>query len=433
MYRIFRKNKNISFPVSVLLLTVMIIGLFGSSGIEAASKKRVMATSVSADEEMRGVWFPYTAYKPSEYHNAKTFRAFVSKVYDNIAKRGMNAVFMHVRPVGDAMYPSQYYPWSKYISGTQGVDPGYDPLAIMIEEAHLRNLQFHAWINPYRVSFNTDPLTLSEDNSVRKYMTNQKTSDDRYVLVGNGSGGKWLFLNPSKPAMQTKIVNGVREIVENYDVDGIHFDDYFYPDLGSSSYKTAYDAPEYNSYAKKCKKRGEEPMDIVAWRKNNVNTLVKTVYATIKEIKPDCAFGISPGGYYRYYDNDPHRWYVDFRTWLSQPGYVDYICPQLYWSFNTLNPYPFRETLEAWASAVKDPSVKLYTGIAVYKMNAQAVVSTSNPIKDTEWYNQKILAAMVEEARANEKCSGFLFYDYDTLVATKNTSAVKYLQDKLEQ
>ena len=159
-------------------------------------------------------------------------------MFDNAKDLGMNAVIVHVRPFGDAFYPSRYFPWSKYISGTQGKDPGYDPLEYMVEAAHERGLQFHAWINPYRVtSGTTDVNTLSKDNKARKWMTSDDEEQRRRVIAFGGS-----VLQSFRRLGKAYYSSGVKEIVENYDVDGIHFDDYFYPVLGTN-YAKNFDAP----------------------------------------------------------------------------------------------------------------------------------------------------------------------------------------------
>ena len=350
-------------------------------------------------------------------------------MFDNAVSFGMNAVVVHVRPFGDAMYESSYFPWSAYASGKQGKNPGYDPLEIMVEEAHKRNLEIHAWINPYRISgswnYGTDVDKLSKKNKARKWLTNSKTSDDRNVLEFDGA----LYLNPSIKAVRTLIVNGVKEIVENYDVDGVHFDDYFYPALGSN-YKNNFDAPEYEKYKEKRISSGKKALSIVEWRMNNVNILVSDVYKAVKETNPEVVFGISPGGYIDYFDDDD-CWYVDYRTWMSEDGYIDYICPQLYWSFNSRNIFPFYETLLKWIAAAKNDNVRVYAGLPAYKMNENNNISSLDKITDTEWYNQYLLADMVRFLRKSGRASGFIVFDYSDMISSKNKEMVENLRDEI--
>ncbi len=421
--------KRIRFYLSILCIIIVLAGIWGtgtaSMSVYAASKGAEEDTAEET-EEFRAVWIAYSNFDAKKYSNRNEFAEFVGEMFDNAVNCGMNAVVVHVRPFSDAMYQSDYFPWSKYASGKQGVHPGFDPLRIMVEEAHVRGLQIHAWLNPYRVTAagNTDPMSLSKKNPARKYLTNSKKKDDRYVLAYHDQ----LFYNPSVPAVRKLIINGVKEIVQYYDVDGIHFDDYFYPAFSEETYTVYFDAPEYEEYVAKQTAKGKSYKDIVAWRKGNVNTLVSGVYKAIKEIDPDCVFGISPGGYIDYYKNDYFRWYVDYQTWMSKPGYIDYICPQIYWSFNTLNTYPYYETLLKWEAALKTDAVKLYVGLPAYKMNEKVKISSASDYYDSEWFNQFTLANMVRVARSTERTSGFIVFDYQDFTEKKNEKAINNLK-----
>lgn len=363
--------------------------------------------------EFRAVWIAYYDFKSTGYTEA-TFRAQIEKMFNEVSAMNMNAVIVHVRPFSDAMYPSKYFPWSKYCSGTQGVDPGFDPLKIMIEEAHLRGLEFHAWLNPYRVSnTTTDITTLSKDNPARIYRTDNKTSNDRNVLTYDGK----LFYNPASTEVQTLILNGIKEIVDNYDVDGIHFDDYFYPSLGKN-YQTNFDAKEYESYKKKQISAKKSYLSIADWRRENVNKLVRTIYSSIKAINPNVVFGISPGGFMNALRADD-KYYVDFDTWVSYDGYIDYLCPQLYWS-NDHSIYPFNNILDRFIEAKKNPDVKLYVGIAAYKVGIKT--------EGTAWYqNANVLKNMITYGRSTGNVDGYVLFDYSHIIKKKSTSAIKNL------
>lgn len=393
----------------------------------SAADKTIPQVTSDPDDEMRAAWIAYYDFTPSKYKTEKEFCEFVDNMFDSCVDAGMNTVIVHVRPFCDAMYESLYYPWSVYSSGTQGKNPGYDPLEVMTYEAHQRGLQIHAWLNPYRVtSSGTDVTKLAKTNPARKWLTNKKKSDDRNVLA---YGGK-LYLNPARTDVQNLIVNGVKEIVRYYDVDGIHFDDYFYPAFPMDSYETVFDAPEYLDYVAKCEKKGTTPKDINHWRRDNVNKLIKKVYAAVKDLDPNVTFGISPGGYIDYFD-DVNRWYVDYRTWMGKAGYIDYICPQLYWSFSSLNIYPYRDVLKKWAKVKRHSSVKLYVGLPMYKMNDKNyTIDSSNKILDAEWFDYETIARMVEYGRTVSGVSGFFFFDYKNLVDSKNKAAVQSIKEK---
>ncbi len=361
-------------------------------------------------EEFRAVWISYLEFKTTGY-TEKQFKAHIETMFNEVAAMNMNAVVVHVRPFGDAMYDSDYFPWSRYVSGTQGKDPGFDPLEIMVEEAHKRGLEFHAWLNPYRItSSSTDVYDLSEDNPARIYRTDNRVRNDRNVLTYSGK----LYYNPASEEVQTLIINGIKEIVENYDVDGIHFDDYFYPSLGKNFTKN-FDAPEYEFYKQQQISKKQDYMSIADWRRENVNNLVRNIYSSIKDINPDVVFGISPGGFMDALKADD-KYYVDFETWLGYDGYIDYLCPQLYWS-NDHATYPFNEILDRFANAAKNPDVKLYVGIAAYKSGLKT--------EGTAWYKDKnVLRDMIRYSRNKDEVDGFILYSYQYLISKREHKAI---------
>ena len=262
--------------------------------------------------ELRGVWISYLDWNrwPKDYNG---FKQAVDSSMDLCAQKGMNAVFVQVRPDGDAMYPSKYFPWSKFASGQQGKDPGYDPFAYVVQSAHARGLQVHAWINPFRITGYLNRYSdLSSSNPAIAWANDADPSNDRWVLVHQGE----YYYNPAIPQVRQRIIDGVREVVEGYDVDGIHFDDYFYPNVNDEDVSLWFDKPEYLA--------GGASVGIADWRRDNVNQLVKGVYSTIKSVKPGVVFGVSPEGYLKNLRLNT-RLFVDIDTWMTQPGYVDYI------------------------------------------------------------------------------------------------------------
>lgn len=386
------------------------------------SKGNKLIARIKVTLEFRAVWIAYYDFEATMGKSEEVFTTKIGEMFDNAVSLGMNAVVAHVRPFSDAMYKSKYYPWSRYASGTQGVSPGYDPLEIMVREAHARELEFHAWLNPYRItSSGTDVSVLADTHPAKKWLTDDDPSNDRNVLAL----GNKLYYNPSVKAVRKLITNGIKEIVKNYDVDGIHFDDYFYPDMGSK-YASVFDAEEYEAYASARRDLGKSVKTIVEWRRYNVNLLVKYIYSEIKKIDDTVIFGISPGGFIDYLSEN-HRYYVDFETWLSKPGYIDYICPQLYWSFAQSNKYPFDSTLERWLS-YRTADVKMYVGVGAYKVTA---ARRNDPAVDAQWKETDLLARMVEFARNTKKVDGFVFFDYRDMVDTKNSAAINELLDVL--
>lgn len=373
---------------------------------ESATEATTENPTATRNGELKAMWISYLefeAYLNTYTPNKTNFTKFITHLYDQCAANNMNAVIVHVRPFGDAIYDSSYFPWSKYISGKQGKNPGYDPLTIMVNEAHKRNLEFHAWLNPYRVSFSTSYTSLSSDNPARKWHNSSSTS--RNVL---SFGGK-LYYNPSKKEVQKLIINGVKEIVTNYKVDGIHFDDYFYPSFSSSNVKTSFDATEYNAYKKARESAGKSYQSIYNWRRANVNSLVSGVYSAVKSINKGVEFGISPAG---NIDNlkSNYSYYVDIDTWFNHTGYVDYIMPQIYWGF-THKTAAYDKVLTRWINLNKKGIVDLYVGIGVYKVG----MAKSSAYSDwKEWQqDSSVLKDQITYARKTGKVKGFGFFSYE--------------------
>lgn len=409
-----------------VLLTCLLLGnTFGSVAVKAAgtsgTQAEQTAETMAKSNEYKAFWFSYYDY--AEYRakykkrNASTFKKYFTQVVKKGKSLGMNCIIVHVRPFGDAMYKSKYFPWSKCISGKQGKNPGYDPLKIMTSVAHANGMKIEAWINPYRVAAgSTNYNRLSSKNPARKWHNNKKTR--RNVLAYKGS----LYYNPAKAQVRELIVNGVKEIVENYDVDGIHMDDYFYPTFSASNVSSAFDAKEYRAST-----MAKGKQSIVSFRRQQVNILVKDIHSAVKAINPNVTFGISPAG---NIDNltSKYSYYVDINKWLNSYDYVDYICPQIYWGFK--HPYAkFDKVTNRWMRAAKSRKVKVYIGIAVYR----AGHSTGAGSKERkEWKSDaNILKKQVQYAR-KKGCDGFAFFDYQDLKSRTSAKAVKQLKKVLK-
>ncbi|WP_346879872.1 glycoside hydrolase family 10 protein [Clostridium sp. UBA3061] len=343
-------------------------------------------------DEIKGIWLSYLDLSAMlKGKNENEFRKNISQAIDNVESMGLNTLIVHVRPFSDALYQSKYYPWSIYCSGIEGNAPGYDPLQVIIEEAHLRNIRVEAWINPYRVRSDSVKLPLSLENPASKWI---KDGSDNIIKCNGG-----IYYNPAKEEVRQLIVNGVKEIVENYEVDGIHFDDYFYPSSDVSIDSKAYG--EYTSSG------GD--LDLESWRRENVNILVRQVYSIVKEISPEVVFGISPQG---SMDNNYNSQFIDVKKWIQNPGYIDYICPQIYYGFLNDNSN-FQQVIEEFDSLVDESTVNLYIGLSVYKVGSEDTWAGNG--KD-EWRNSTdILKRQVEASRKLKKYKGILLFRYDSL------------------
>lgn len=374
---------------------------------KASTGKKVPITG-----EMRGIWIAFFEYNQKGYTESQ-WKAYVDKTMNDCKAKGFNSVFMHVRAFSDAMYPSKYYPWSRYASGKIGRSPGFDPLAYAVSAAHKKGLSFHAWINPYRVTKETTKTSaLAKGSTIYKWATSKRPSKRRNVL----KYGNQLYLNPATKDVQKLVTNGVAEIVERYNVDGIHFDDYFYPSLGNQ-YRKTFDAKEYKAYVKKCKKKKTTASSIVTWRRNNVSNLLKGIHAKVKKIDKDCVFGISPAG---NLDNlyAKNNYYADVRKWMGSDQYIDYICPQIYWSFQQ-SECPYKATTNEWCAIPRHAKVKMYIGIAGYRAGISK--REARAIADPSWSKSNTILKRQVEYLRSKKCNGFvLFSNQDLSRSTAN-------------
>lgn len=381
----------------------------GTNSAEPGDTKKAHEDSayVQHEGEMMAVWVPYMSLSVEDNPSQEAFVKKFDEIVKTSKEHNMNTLIVHVRPFGDALYPSKYYPWSHILTGTQGKDPGYDPLSYMVEAAHKAGLEFHAWINPLRIRVSDTPKKLSDDNPYTKWKSDKDKSD--YVTDWDGD----LYFNPAYPEVRKYIIESVEEIVKNYAVDGIHFDDYFYP-----TSDVDYDKASYDAYKKSL---GEDttPLTQNAWRTANINSLVSGVYSAVHNLSSHTVFGISPQG---NIDNDIGMG-ADVYSWGKTTGYVDYICPQIYVSFD--HPLlPYDSTADEWRQLVNNKGVKLYIGLAVYKAGSDA--------DEGSWEgSQDILKKEIEYGR-ELKADGFMLYSYDYLVNDQTKEEIENVMKIIE-
>ena len=299
--------------------------------------------------EWRAVWVSYLEWAAMDFSTEDAFRAGVVQLLDNCTGLGLNTVLAQVRPFGDALYRSTLFPWSHLCTGVQGKDPGFDPLDVLLQEAHTRGISVEAWVNPYRLrSSAAMPPNLADSNLAN-------THPEWVCTVDEG-----LYLNPAEPAAADYVVQGVAELVQNYAVDGIHFDDYFYPTTDES-----IDAAQFAASG---------AGNLAAWRRENVTALVRAVHDTVKAADPTLRFGVSPP------DNDENQQYSDVTGWLASGGgdaVVDYLCPQVYWGqgfalHNGSTRFAFENIVPAWLAYPRAADVALYFGLAATKTACRA-------------------------------------------------------------
>lgn len=348
------------------------------------------------------IW--YTYYELSFIGlDENAFRSKVNKMFDDAVSTGTTDVICHVRPYADAFYRSAYFPVSYYVSGSQGTDPGYDPLRYMISAAHARGLKIHAWINPYRVA-NSDVISkLSQSSPAYKWRTDGNSDTDRNVI----SWGEKLYFNPGRAEVRKLIIDGVREIVDNYDVDGVQIDDYFYPTSPGATEE--FDSTEYNAYKDSS---GGNYLSLPDWRRANVSALVSGIYSAVHASKSNVIFGVSPAASISkdHSDANYNSHYADVAMWMSNKGYIDYIAPQLYFGYEyKLQSYRFNNLLSLWTSLPRADGVEIYIGLASYKVGTTDAGSS-------EWMKKNdILGRQVEDSFA-AGCNGVIVFSYSSLM-----------------
>lgn len=367
------------------------------------------AGSRAEEYDYKAVWLSYLEFnsyvKSVKNNNAKTFTSFYKSVLKRARSLGFNRIIVQVRPFGDALYSSKYFPWAACISGSQGKNPGYDPLAIMTELTHKEGMKIEAWINPYRISSGAEIRQLSEDNPAKKWASSKSTAGN--VLEYEQA----LYYNPSSDDVRKLIINGIKEIVNNYDVDGIHMDDYFYPEFTEDNVDQAFDATDYRTG----QKSGTISRNITLadWRRKNVNLLVSDVYKTIKSVGKksgrEITFGISPAGNLSNLRSNL-GYYTDIDTWVKEDGYVDYLMPQIYWGF-TNEQAPFDKTVNEWTNLMKDSDVTLYIGLQLYRMGS----TETGQSDEKELQNASLIRKELDYLNKTEKVSGYCFFSYQYL------------------
>lgn len=350
-------------------------------------------SQVSPKREFRASWVATVANidwpsKPGLSAGRQQQEAII--LLNKLQQLGMNAVIFQMRPTADAFYPSELEPWSRYLTGTPGEDPGYDPLQFWVQECHKRNMEFHAWFNPYRVALKYDEPLASNHIAFRH---------PEWVLKYGNS----LYFDPGLPEARQFITDVVVDVVRRYDVDAIHFDDYFYP------YPIIGEAfPDSTSFEKYHGKFSKA--EIADWRRENVNKTIQQLSQSIKSVKPWVKFGISPFGVWRNIADDPRgskttagntnydHLYADVILWLEK-GWIDYMLPQLYWQIG--HPAVDFLTLSNWW---KDHAYDraMYIGHGVYKSDP-----TSNIV---EWRQANQLPNQIRITRKIKEIGGSAFY-----------------------
>lgn len=342
---------------------IAILALFMVFGVPGMLHEKNMANA----EPLRAVWIAgvYNIDFPSSNQlSAEEMRQELDEIVVNVDAAGLNAIFFQVRPTADAFYRSDIFPTSRWLVAHEGDELDFDPLAYLIKQAKAKNIAVHAWLNPYKVTRGSvenpafDLSYMAEDNPLRKY-------SDILVFHSNGE----VYMNPGEPKSEELILSAVQELLTKYDISGIHYDDYFYPEG---------DFADKDTFAK----YGEGYSNIEDWRRDNVNRLIQNTYDLVKSYDKNLLFGVSPSGIWANNTSNPlgsatyggaesyYAHYADSLKWIEE-GWVDYITPQIYWNIG-YEAADYEVLINWWHEHTKDSKVVLYPGIALYKLGDES-------------------------------------------------------------
>ncbi|MBA7801443.1 glycoside hydrolase family 10 protein [Citrobacter freundii] len=435
------RSRNI-LPKSNLKWFAVLVGsmlLLGSCSSEPPAPKispqPPLTKAQRSQEPMRGIWLATVSrldwppissvnISSSAIRISQQKKALTDKL-DNLKRLGINTVFFQVKPDATALWQSKILPWSDTLTGKIGEDPGYDPLQFMLDEAHKRGMRVHAWFNPYRVSVNTKPGTVTELNN-----TLSQNPSSVFVLHRDWirTAGERFVLDPGIPEVRDWVTSIVAEVVENYPVDGVQFDDYFYTESPGSALN---DSQTFRKYGQGFASKAD-------WRRHNTEKLIAQVSQTIKKLNPEVEFGVSPAGVWRNRSHDPagsdtrgaaayDESYADTRRWV-QLGLLDYIAPQLYWPF-ARDAARYDVLAKWWANVVKSTNTRLYIGVALYKVGEASR-------KEPDWAVNGGVPELKKQLDMNETephINGTILFREDYLNQPQTQDAVTYIRNRWGQ
>lgn len=360
--------------------------------------------------EVRAAWISYIELSSIlDNRSEADYIQSVKTMLENLKAMNFNTVYVHASAFTDAYYPSQYYPTAQYVAGQIGQNVAYDPFGLFVQQAHEAGFHIEAWINPMR-SFRTDQENQIPVSSViGRWLSDPTMRGTRIVMEGD----RW-YLNPAYPEVRELICAVAKELAQNYPIDGLHLDDYFYPDGVSES----FDRVAYQAY----RQTGGE-LSLGDWRRQNINEMVASLYATVKQIDETIQVGISPAGNLEY---SVESIYGDVREWVRHDGYLDYILPQIYFGYEH-GTLPFDQCLKQWEDLTQGTSTQLIVGLAAYKIN-----TVDNYAKDGkyEWQqHDDILKRQILELRDHEEVAGFSIFSYNSLFQPASENAQRVTQE----
>ncbi len=343
--------------------------------------------------EVRAMWISYLEYGSMLKNKSEsTFTAIFRNAMQTCKEMGINTVYIQARSYGDAYYPSDLYPWAANASGTFAKSPGFDPFGIMVREAHAQGMSVHAWINPFRGPTDAEMAKMPSSYPMKQWY-DDASKKGHYIV--KHTDGRW-YLNPGVEEARQLVLDGAKELIQKYPLEGLVIDDYFYPTTAAS-----FDAKAFQESGSS---------DRTAWRKSNCDKLVKGLYDTVKGFKASMLFGVSPDG---TINNNYTKHYADVRKWCSNTGYLDYISPQIYFGFQ--HPVvPYQRVLDEWNAMIKLSNIQLIPSLAAYKVGVSDQYAGTGK---NEWIeNHDLLSRQLVAARKKSAYGGIAFFRYDFMV-----------------
>lgn len=395
---VVKYDGKIGVAVLKRILPFLLVILFLFSGCtqnlqEADETTQPTQTTVSAekneevDEQFIGSWLTYIEMKITpERSDEQTYRKYIEDIFENLHAVGVNNIFIHARPFADALYESDINVSSVYVAPEQGGEMYFDAFGIAVQTARRYDMKAHGWINPYRVSSTDNFDELCDDNIAKQWY--RQNSDNVFVV------DKKIYFNPASPEVQKLLLDTADELMEKYELDGIHIDDYFYPENCGD-----FDKAQYEKYLSQ-----SGSMSLEDFRRENVNSFVSSMYMKVKSFGENKIFSISPEA---KIDKNYNEKYADTALWCTEKGYADIIIPQIYYGFEN-ESMPFEETLKEWAELCSGGAVKLVPGLALYKSGNED--SFAGETGKNEWIENKDIIKRQVQCLEEYNCYGFSLY-----------------------
>ncbi len=418
MFGLIRKIRRLFRLLLFLLIAALVFGLWQvvKEGKERKDTVSEQAAASGEQTDIRAMWLSQFDLSPMLTENGKPraqadAERRLGEAMKNIASQGLNTVFVQVRPNGDSFYPSDLFPMSHYAVGSIGGTVSYDPLALILAAAKDQSLSVHAWINPLRLFTDERQSTLSDQY---RHVAFCRDQTDRASLVG----GTW-YLNPAYAEVRQLITDGIRELLLAYPVDGIHIDDYFYPTT-----ETSFDEQAYDAYL-----AGGGSLSLADFRRESVNSLIRECYAAVHEDGQNRVFGVSPSG---NTDRNYHTLYADVAHWCREKGYIDYLCPQVYFGIEH-ETYGFEAVCKEFVAMTAKQEIPLYIGMTLGKAY-DGFSGKEDPYAGSgrrEWIeHQDVLARCYAITQTIEGCDGVAFFSYQYFFSPTDGASVRETKEE---